>query len=289
MKTMMTLLALACLPHTAHTAQWRRIEHKPLPGQPLYPHDQLTEMAQPQGMPRAGSVSDIAERFGGSAKDTLRRPGKPPHLPQQTQAHPQPSAPQPPAYHEWLPLSPQSLQSPQSAPSDRSPSACSAGSRSSLLSQRTSAYREDPQPNYPHHFLHEPAHGWTSHSSQETHPSAPAVRPSAHPLEMVIPYVEGEEKLPDEVQKAIKNLRTQHQAFVALIEAAGRRGEQLIINRVEQQTATPPELAKWPFERQEHLEKRRRDALDTARTKATDKIGEFTDAMRVVCKKFPTK
>ncbi len=284
MKTMMTLLALACLPHTAHTAQWRRIEHKPLPGQPLYPHDQLTEMAQPQGMPRAGSVSDIAERFGGSAKDTLRRPGKPAHLIQPTQQHPQPSAPLPPAYHEWLPLSPQSLQSPRS---DRSPSACSAGSHSSVL-EKTTRYIAD-EPSYVHHFLHEPAHGWTSHSSQETHPSAPAVRPSAPPLEMVIPYVKGEEKLPDEVREAIENLRTQHQAFVALVEAAGRRGKQLIINRVEQQTANPEELAKWPFERQEHLEKRRRDALDTARTKATDKIGELTHAMRVVCKRFPTK
>ena len=274
------LLALACLPHTAHTAhqqQWGGMEHKPLPGQPqIYPHGELERMAQ-EGMPRERSVSDIAQQFGGS-KGTLRRPNKPAHLPPaQTQQHPQPSAPLPPAYHpEWLPLSPQS---PQSAPSDRSPSACSTGSHSSEL-ERTSSYRAG-EPNYVHHFLHEPVPGWTSHSST-AHPSTAA-------LTSGIKYIQGEDKLPDEVQRAIKELRTQHLAFAALVEATRTRSEQLIIARVALQSQDSPRLTKRPLESKEHLQKRERDSLNTARTKATDQIGKLTQDMRVVCKEFSTK
>lgn len=264
MKTMM-ILALACLPLNTQTSGWdNRMEHKPLPSGPrqtTYPQDALHALQQ--GIQRQRSVSDIAQQFGGSAKGTLRRTGKPANLPPQTQQHAQPSAPQPPAYHEWLPLSPTS---PSSQDSYRSSSACSDQG----LEVRTVSYTE------------EPTRGWVS-------PSTPAVHPSAPPLEMGIPYVQGEETLPDEVQRAIKDLRTQDQAFAALVEAARRRGKQLIINRVKQQTAKTPKLTKWPFEAQEHLKKRERDALDTARTKATDKIGDLTHAMRVICKDFPVK
>ncbi len=255
-KKMMTLLALTCLPHTAHTAhtaEWGGMEHKSLPGQSMYPHDELERIAH-QGMPRQRSVSDLAQRFGGT-KGTLRRLGKPAHLPAQQPT--QPSAPQqPPAYHEWFSQSPLSPQSPHS---DRSSSACSNGSRSNLLREGPDELTEQ---YYAHQYTHEPVAVWTSQQSNS------AIR-----------LVPGENLLAPEVQQELGKARREFAELVMLQASLAERITQSVGNCVALSQQTPPPIQKRLGESTAHADSRGRRALNDQRQQATAALAALTQAM----------